>query len=314
MRHDKLERELDMLLLLTENHDYTIEKACQKLGISRRNFYYYLEFFRDCGFIVEKHGSYYRIRRESPFFTKLTDTVSFTEDEAVTMRQLLDSVDRQNAVVEKLKRKLERFYDLDILSNEELRRRTNHNVSIIYDAIKFKQMAVLKNYSSPHGHSRKDRIVEPFMLMNNNNEVRCFEPSSGMNKTFKLSRMEDVQLLDLRWSHEDKHRRMYTDVFMFSDDKQMDIRLRLGQLSCSVLKEEYPTAARYLTKEDDSHWLLVMPVCSYKGIGRFVLGLFEDIEVLGDDAFLDYIREKIQQMAKLYPSNSGLIEVQKEPN
>ena len=109
MRHDKLERELKMLLMLTENHDYTLEQVCERLGISRRNFYYYLEFFRDCGFLVEKHTSYYRIRRESPFFAKLIDVVSFTEDEAVTMRQLLESVDQHNAVVENLKRKLERF-------------------------------------------------------------------------------------------------------------------------------------------------------------------------------------------------------------
>lgn len=50
MRHDKLERELYLLQLLTENRTYTIERLCEKLGISRRNLYYYLEFFRDSGF------------------------------------------------------------------------------------------------------------------------------------------------------------------------------------------------------------------------------------------------------------------------
>ena len=52
MRHDKLERELYLLQLLTENRTYTIERLCGKLGISRRNLYYYLEFFRDSGFKV----------------------------------------------------------------------------------------------------------------------------------------------------------------------------------------------------------------------------------------------------------------------
>ena len=41
MRHDKLERELYLLQLLTENRTYTIERLCEKLGISRRNLYYY---------------------------------------------------------------------------------------------------------------------------------------------------------------------------------------------------------------------------------------------------------------------------------
>ena len=54
MRHDKLNHELALLLLLSENRGLTVEQLCEKTGIGRRNFYYYLDFFRDCGFIVEK--------------------------------------------------------------------------------------------------------------------------------------------------------------------------------------------------------------------------------------------------------------------
>lgn len=49
MRHDKLERELQLILLLTENYKYSIDELCGKVGISRRNLYYYLEFLRDSG-------------------------------------------------------------------------------------------------------------------------------------------------------------------------------------------------------------------------------------------------------------------------
>ena len=210
MRHDKLERELELLILLAENRSNTVEMLCQRLGISRRNFYYYLEFFRDCGFILEKHGQCYSIDRMSPFFSRLFDRIAFTENEAVTLRQLLANADQHNAVLEGIRRKLDRFYDFDILANDELRQRTARHVGIIYEAIKLKQMVMLKNYSSPHGRSQRNRVVEPFLLMNNNNEVRCYEPQSDMNKTFKLARMEDVQLLDLRWSNEDRHRQMFT--------------------------------------------------------------------------------------------------------
>ena len=63
MRHDKLERELNLLLMLTENHNYTVEDICNRQQISRRNFYYYLNFFRDAGFKVEHHKPFYRIRK-----------------------------------------------------------------------------------------------------------------------------------------------------------------------------------------------------------------------------------------------------------
>lgn len=132
---------------------------------SRRNLYYYLEFFRDCGFIVEKHGQCYSIDRSSPFFSRLFHRVAFSETEAVALRQLLSQADSHNAVLEGISRKLDRFYDFDILANDERRQRNARHVGVIYQAIKLRQMAVLKGYSSPHSQSQRDRVVEPFLLM-----------------------------------------------------------------------------------------------------------------------------------------------------
>ena len=49
MRHDKLEKEMNLMLLLTENHRYDVDAICDRIGISRRMLYYYLESFRDWG-------------------------------------------------------------------------------------------------------------------------------------------------------------------------------------------------------------------------------------------------------------------------
>ena len=46
MRHDKLEKEMNLMLLLTENHRYEVDAICDRIGISRRMLYYYLESFR----------------------------------------------------------------------------------------------------------------------------------------------------------------------------------------------------------------------------------------------------------------------------
>lgn len=298
MRHDKLERELNLLLLLTENRAYSIPDICRKMEISRRNFYYYLEFFRDSGFLVEKRGDNYSINRDSPFFKKMVERVTFTEEEAVVMRRLLENING-NVVVENLKSKLDRFYDFNIIDSDVVRQQRAHNVGMLYDAIKNRQLAVLKNYSSPHSKTQKDRVVEPFMLMNNNNEVRCYELSSGMNKTFKVSRMDDVQLLDLRWEHESEHRQVYTDLFMFSGEEMHTVEMRLGTLSYNVLKEEYPKAAAFITPDDEGCWQLSLDVCSYAGIGRFVLGMYEDIKVEGDSGFINYLHGKIDKMKEM---------------
>lgn len=295
MRHDKLERELDLLLLLTENRHHDVETLCQRLSISRRMFYYYLESFRDWGFIVEKSGRCYSIDRESPYLKRLFETINFTEEEALTMLSILNKVGEENALAQRVRYKLNRFYDFHILDNPALRERVAHCVSVLYDAIKRKRVVKIMDYASPHSDTVSDRVVEPFLLLNDNNDVRCYELSSGENKTFKLSRMRDVIMLDLSWSHEARHKQVFTDIFMFSGEERFPVAVRLDRLAYQVFVEEYPRATHAVTPEDSAHYVLRTEVVSYRGIGRFVLGLYDHVEVLGDEGFQAYVRETLRR-------------------
>ena len=288
MRHDKLEMQLQLLLALSQNKSLTVDELSQRFGLSRRSLYYYLDFYRDCGFIVEKQGPYYRIDRESPFFKQLIARISFSEEEAIAIMRILSKVE-EDALVRNIKRKLGRFYDFDIQNDSEFAEQQARNVSML-----------LKGYSSGHSQTKKDRLVEPYLMMNGNQDVRCHELSSGLNKTYKLSRMESVDILDDEWLHEEEHRQVYTDVFMFSGERQYTIDLRMGTLSSNLLREEYPASVPFITQEDERHWLLHLPVCSYIGIGRFVLGLFEDIQVLGDEGFKAYLHGKSVEMQSAF--------------
>lgn len=299
MRHDKLEMQLQLLLALSQNKSVTLDELCQRFGISRRSLYYYLDFYRDCGFIIEKQGACYRIDRESPFFKQLIARISFTEEEAIAIMRILNKVE-EDAIVKNIKRKLARFYDFDIQNDAQLSEQQAENVSALCQAVKLKRMAVLRGYSSAHSQTKRDRLVEPFLMMNHNQDVRCYELSSGINKTFKVARMEKVEILDDEWIHEEGHHEMFTDIFMFSGEQQYTIELRMGTLASNILREEYPASVPYIEQEDERHWLLRLPVSSYRGIGRFVLGLIEDIEVLGNEGFKAYLREKVDSRKEAF--------------
>lgn len=296
MRHDKLQRELDLLLLMTENKNYTAAQLCDRIGITLRNLYYYFDFFRDAGFKLVKSGTFYRIDRHSPFFRKLHESIDFNEQEAVLLRRLVSGADESNPLIESIRHKLDKFYDLRILTDVHVQQRLSHHIDRFYEAIKFKQMVKICRYSSPHSRTVTDRIVEPFAFMNNNMDVRCYEVSSGQNKTFKLARMGDVELIDILWSHEEQHRQIYTDAFMFSGEEQWHVTLLLGQLSANLLREEVPQAAQGLSAYDEQRFRLELDVCSYVGIGRFVLGLYDDIQVLGDAGFIHYLSARVARM------------------
>ncbi len=129
--------------------------------------------------------------------------------------------------------------------------------------------------------------------MNNNQDVRCHEIKSKMNKTFRLNRMQRIEEIDAPWIYEHCHRQVFTDIFMFSSEEHYNVKLRLGQLAHNLFLEEYPHGAKYLSVIDEKHWLLDIEVCDFRGLGRFVLGLYSDIDILENDAFKEYIRQTL---------------------
>src|SRR5574344_304334 len=124
MRLDKFDRQLRLMILLTQNREYTLDEICDRLEISRRNLYYYIEGFKENGFVVEKKGQVYRLDKSSPFFKNITELVHFTEDEAVVLRQVLTSASNTSVQIRNLKNKLDKLYDFDILSNVDVNKQT----------------------------------------------------------------------------------------------------------------------------------------------------------------------------------------------
>lgn len=294
MRHDKLRNQLDLLLMLTENRQWTIDQMCEVLGVKMRNLYYYLELFKGADFGLTKNGGFYSISRNSKFITKLCDIVKFTDEEALLLRNLLDEVPRKDAVTESAIQKLDRFYDFSLIKSRPMRRKQIGLVDKIYQAIKDEKVIGIIDYSSPHSGTVKTRYVEPFMLMNGNRDIRAYELKSKMNKTFKISRMRDVEITDQDWTCRAAHKQMYTDIFGFSSEILTKVKLRLDQLSKSVLLEEYPRSESSIT--DD---IFTTNVCSMVGIGRFVLGLYDHVEIIEGEELKQYIKEKLQQFISI---------------
>ncbi len=292
MELDKFGRQLRLLILLTQNRRLTIEEIGEQLGMNRRSIYRYLDAMRAMGFIVKKEGTRYHIDHRSPFLRELVDGIQFSEDEAVVISQLLNAVYSNSPQVRALREKFAALYDTDVLERHGIDNTVAHNVSQLFRAIKEERVVLLRDYDSPSSGVVKNRIVEPYIFCSENSEVRCYELVTGENKTFKLSRCKSVELLDLLWSHKDKHKPYYTDLFHFSGEERYPVTLQLGHLSMNLLLEEYPDAERYLQPMTDGRYRLEVEVCSYKGIGRFVMGLIDDIQIKKSPDFVKYLKEK----------------------
>ena len=175
MRYSKLENELQLIMLLADSVGYTAIELSKLMNISRRQIYYLLDFIKSAGFILFKKDNKFHIDRRSLFFTKLSQTLQFTDDELHTIYNILLMADNSSDMVSQLRAKLDRTYNFSESVNSTTWKNHINKVKIITNAIKNKKMLRFVDYSSPHSHSVTNRVVEPFLLMNNNQDVRCHE-------------------------------------------------------------------------------------------------------------------------------------------
>ena len=72
-------------------------------------------------------------------------------------------------------------------------------------------------------------------------------------------------------------------------------------IAANLLIEEFPLAEKYMQKVDDSHWIFSINVCRYEGVARFILGLYEDIEIIDSPGLEKFLEEKVKKISKKIP-------------
>ena len=294
-----LGRMLDLLLTMVADSHSAAELA-EVLGTSKRNLYYVIKQMEDYGFVIHHLHRRYLLDPHSPFFQDIARTVDFTQEQAFYMYTLLSEVDnKSNPMAGLLRRKLTRYYHLNEFSPTWRDRLVYNNVQQLQRAVNQRRVVVLHGYSSGHSQTVKDRLVEPFLFLGDKADIRAYEPSSGLNKTFKISRIAEVEVMNDFWQHEDRHRQLFTDMFMFSSEERIPICLRLDLLAHSLMCEEYPHAAELMKPDGRNHWVLTTDVANYVGIGRFILGLYDHVEIVYGDGLKRYLRERLSAMSAM---------------
>jgi predicted DNA-binding transcriptional regulator YafY len=287
---------LDLILKMLDGQNHTVKELAEVLGTSERNLYYTFSSLKSCGFIVVRNHPYYYIDARSPFLQEILKSTDFTSREAMFIYGLMNAVDDADPMVGMIKRKLLRNYGLNELSDVRFQKRVYENQMKLSRAIKQKRCVILHEYSSPHSLTVSDRVVEPFLFLGDKTDVRAFEINSKVNKTFKVSRIGSVEIVDVPWFNMQYHKAVYTDMFMFSGEEQYHVKLRFDLLAHRIMLEEYPHSRGLMTQDGADHWIFEADLVSYVGIARFVLGLFSNVTVLEDDGLKAFLQQKINGM------------------
>ena len=291
MDQPKIERMLRLMKMLASNKNYTIDDLAERLGLSYRSIYRYIDTFKDSGFVVEKlHSNVYRLGKMPKGYVDLKDLIYFSEEEAYIVNSLINSLDSTNALKINLKKKLSAVYNSTSIIDYVQKKDIAEHIEILGKAMREKKAVILKGYESSHSGEISDRWIEPFEFTTNCIDIWGYDLEKKENKVFKISRIDKVKALDEGWTKEDKHRKSKTDCFRISSYEQTPVKLELSMMAKNLLIEEYPLAEQDIRKEGDK-WILETMVSGMEGVGRFVIGLAHEIKVVDSPALENYIRD-----------------------
>ncbi len=294
MDQPKFERMLRLMKLLSGNVTYSIDELSDRLEMSERTVYRYIDTFKAAGFAVEKlYGNIYRLTSLNDDTLDLSKLVYFSDEEAAIVNGMIDSLDNTNALKTGLKRKLAAVYDSTSIASFVGKRSNSANVQALSDAMKEKRKVILRGYESSNSGEVRDRRVEPFAFTTNYVDAWCFDLDDGRNKIFRISRMGGVEVLQDAWTEEARHHLQSADAFRMHGTKSVHIILKLSQRAKNLLLEEYPLAEKSVHKQK-GNWIFDGHIHAMQGAGRFVCGLAQEVEILEGEELKEYVRRYMQ--------------------
>ena len=103
---------LRLMKMMSGNINYTVEELGDKLGISYRSIYRYIDTFKASGFVVEKlQKNVYKLGKMPRSYVDMKNLIYFSEEEAYIIDSLINGLDETNTLKTDLKKKLSAVYN-----------------------------------------------------------------------------------------------------------------------------------------------------------------------------------------------------------
>lgn len=285
---DRTERMLVLIALLKYKKRRTIDQLALILDKSTRQIrrdIKSLERFFDLDYDEYNRPFIFADKNDNGIFINLTD------EEMALLAELVEGVNHR--LQDSLKRKLDKNLFIDFHLKADLARIVNQ----LRYAIRNKQYILIEGYHGSKDKQPKDVELEPINIIDLK-YLAAYDPAAALNKIYSLERItRGVKVLDKNWNCEEKHRHQQPDIFGIITGEVLPVRIALSSRAHLLLKEEYPRSVQFVHAQDDEHypWIFEGNVYGLQGVGRFVMGLLDEVKILEGNKLVEYINEQIDE-------------------
>lgn len=273
----------------------TVSQLANRYQVSVNTIYTTLESLEEVGYEIKKEGN----RRIGVKFSKesevLGELLHFSDDEFA----LLDGVAAKlGATTEKrrlLVQKLHSLFSFDRFVFGFKPKEQSENILNLSKAIQQEKQVILSNYKSSNSGTTEDRLVEPFRLTENLDFVWAYDPVSKSCKTFRTSRTKKVNILEHSWQFKNYHETIFTDFFNMTSSTPKKVSFKMTLRAFNLLIEEYPSSQEFCKALEDGNFYFSAKVAGFEGIGRFILGVLDEVVDIETKQLKSFLIKKIER-------------------
>jgi len=282
----KIYRVFRLIQLLSQPPYRTVARLAKALETSDKSVYRYLKLLEEVGYQIDKDDrDRYFLQVETEAKADFLDT-----EEAGYLQDLLWQASGDNPYRDRLLHKLNKQYTLAPLAQSLSKFATHEHIRSLTAAIEAGLQVVLHNYHAPSSQSIRHRHLEPVEFLQGYTYLWAFELEKEDYRQFRINRIGYVEVLDARITR--RHEGRSLDLFGWSGPEWRPVQLRLSSYAYHLMLEEYPEARPFLRSSQGQTYFDGM-VRDWRGIGRFVLGLPGEVEVVAPEEFRTYLRERV---------------------
>lgn len=295
-----LQRTIEMMAMLSQNRGRTIESMAEHFEVTTRTIRRTIQTIRESGYIVECINGIYRIEKEKTknrYGFDIGDLLHFSKEEAHILNAAISTIETTSGIKEALVSKLYSLYNSDKVVKSVAHREDSQRVKIMMDSIRNRTQVIIQDYTyGSSNNGLRNFVVEPLGFAFNYSRCWVYSPGLKRNISVRLSNVAGIKASDTPFKHIKKHKIPYSDPFRGYGFERTKVKLELNIRAYVLMIDDFPLTKEYIKPLPSSaiaYYEFESEVCGFKEIGRFILGLSQDIQIIEPLELKEYIRGEL---------------------
>ncbi len=286
-------RILSLISLLHRDVYWSIDRLAQRFGTTKRTIEGYLKDLESMNYtLISDEKKRYKIASGGTIHL----LPEFDPDEYLFLREAVAAIRAdhplRNAILEKINDNLK----LPVIGNLATQQVTTNMLTTLQEAMDEGVCVRLKDYYSLRSDTVSDRTIEPIRMLRGMRYVLGIDRKSNEVRQYKVDRMGGVEKLKIKATNLPDFAEWGIDDFLMNGHKGVTVKLGLTNKAASLLCEEYGVKQESLIEQISKEFPYRYEATVYgmEGVGRFVMGLIDQVKVYSPERLKTYIRKKIE--------------------